>query len=72
MMNRAFTMDTVTFQESYDEGERSYGFGTGYSARWECSLCRWNGRTTPRKDQAQVTADANQIATEHGYGRCVP
>lgn len=62
-MNRAFTMDPVEF-----ERERRLG----YFVTWSCRLCRWTGSSRSRVREADSLLDAQEIAKQHGYGRCVP
>lgn len=62
-MNRAFTMDPVEFERDHERD---------YFVTWSCRLCRWNGRSTPRVREADSLLDAQAIAKQHGYGRCVP
>lgn len=69
-MNRSFTIDPVNFERGYEESALT--LGSGHYVRWDCKLCRWNGRTTPRAAQERTDADSQAVAGRHGYGRCVP
>jgi hypothetical protein len=68
-VNRDFVIDAVTFKPQHEPGEH---LGAGHCVRWTCKLCRWNGRTTPRHDENRAQEDAQNVALQHGYGRCVP